>query len=72
VTERSKIVLLGVIGLVVSSFFVFRLLAEFDWNPTTTIKFGEALSEQNDYATDLLGPLVLTPQMGHDGKFFFS
>ncbi len=71
-TQRSKIVLLGVIGLVVSSFFVFRLLAEFDWNPTTTIKFGEALSEQNDYATDLLGPLVLTPQMGHDGKFYFS
>jgi hypothetical protein len=71
-TQQSKIVLLGIIGLVVSGFVVGRLLVEFDWNPTTTIKFGEAFPEQNDYAEDLLGPLVLTPQAGHDGKFYFS
>ncbi len=71
-TQRSKIVLLGIMGVVVSCFFVGRLLAEFDWNPTTTIKFGELFTEQNDYAVDLLGPLVLTPEAGHDGKFYFS
>ena len=29
-------------------------------------------AEQNAYAEDLLGPIVLAPEAGHDGKFFFS
>ena len=28
--------------------------------------------EQNVYAEDLLGPIVVAPEAGHDGKFFFS
>ncbi len=71
-TQRSKIVLLGIIGVLVSCFFVGRLLAEFDWNPTTTIKFGEVFPEQNAYAEVLLGAFVLSPDAGHDGKFYFS
>jgi len=69
---RQSLVLLGLVGVVAASLLVSRLLVEYDWNPSTTIKFGEAFPEQNAYAEELLGPIVVAPQAGHDGKFFFS
>ena len=69
---RRGIVLVAVIGSLVAAFFVVRLFAEFAWNPTVTIKFGEEFTEQNAYAADLLGQIVLSPDYGHDGKYFFS
>lgn len=68
---RRAVLLLGVIAVAFSVFVVGRILAAYDFNPTTTIKFGEVFTEQNDYAEDLLGDLVLAPQAGHDGKYFF-
>lgn len=70
--SRRAYLVLALLGILVSAGLVSRLLASNDWNPTTTIKFGEAFPEQNAYAEDLLGPIVLAPQAGHDGKFFFS
>jgi len=67
-----RILVIGLIGVGVGAFLAGRLLAENDWNPTTTIKFGEVFAEQNAYAEDLLGPIVVAPEAGHDGKFFFS
>ena len=36
------------------------------------IRFGEQFPEQNEWAEELLGEIVLAPQAGHDGKFFFT
>ena len=71
-TRWLKVTIIGVIGMVVAAFFVSRLLVEFDWNPTTTIKFGRELPEQVAYAEDLLGSVVVADDAGHDGKFYFS
>lgn len=71
-TRDRRILVLGILGVTVASFFAARLLWEFDWNPTTTIKFGEELPEQVDYAEAVLGEVVVAQDAGHDGKFFFS
>lgn len=71
-SSRSRLVILGLLGVVSSALLVGRLLESHDWNPTVTIKFGESLPEQNEYARDLLGPIVVGARAGHDGKFFFS
>lgn len=69
---RRSLVLLAVVATLFGALAVVRLLALYDFNPTTTIKFGEVFEEHNEYAKDLLGEVVLAPQAGHDGKFFFS
>jgi hypothetical protein len=71
-THTAKIVLVGLVGLIMGAVFAGRLLVEFDWNPSTTIKFGETLPEQVSYAEKLLGEVVVADAAGHDGKFFFS
>lgn len=68
----KRIILVAVVGAVIGGALVGRLLHEFEWNPTATIKFGEAFVEQNEYAEGLLGEIVVAPEAGHDGKFFFS
>ncbi|NIQ81635.1 MAG: hypothetical protein GTN93_26785 [Anaerolineae bacterium] len=65
-------ILVSLLALLIAGLFVGRILSEFDWNPSALIKFGEVFTEQNEYAEDLLGDIVLSPQAGHDGKFFFS
>jgi hypothetical protein len=69
---KRSLMVLALIAFAFSTFVVGRLLAANEFNPTTTIKFGEVFVEQNEYAEDLLGDLVIAPQAGHDGKFFFS
>jgi hypothetical protein len=69
---KRTVIVMGLIGTLVSAFLVGRILVDNDLNPTTTIKFGEVFTEQNDYAEALLGDVVLAPMAGHDGKFFFS
>jgi len=70
---KGRVVLLiGLIALSLSGLLVSRLLVDFDWNPTTTIKFGEELPEQVAYAEGLFGEVVVSAHAGHDGKFFFS
>ena len=74
-TERSQwiqIALVGLVGVIGAVFFAGRLLSDFDWNPTTTVKFGQDAPEQVEYARDLLGEVVVADDAGHDGKFFFS
>ena len=74
-SDRSQwvqVALVGLVGLIGAVFFAGRLLGEFDWNPTTTVKFGEELPGQVEYAQDLLGDVVVADDAGHDGKFFFS
>jgi len=71
-TMSRKLLAVGALAFVFSAFLVGRVLAEFDWNPSATIKFGEVFTEQNAYAEELLGEIVLAPEAGHDGKFFFS
>ena len=70
--SRSKWILFVMLGVVFASGLIGRVLASYEWNPSTTVKFGEAFPEHNAYAERLLGPLILSPQAGHDGKFFFS
>ena len=69
---RRSIATVAIFAALVSIVLVGRLLARNDFDPSTTIKFGEVSVEQNRYATDLLGEIVLAPMAGHDGKFFFS
>ena len=69
---KRSFVLLGLVAVGFSLFIVGRLLAPNDFNPTTTIKFGEIFAEQNEYASALLGDIVVAPMAGHDGKYFFT
>lgn len=64
--------ILGAIGIGCAGILVGRLLSANGWNPTTTLRFGEAFPEQVEYAEGLLGEVVVAPQAGHDGKFYFS
>jgi hypothetical protein len=68
---KRVLIISGAVAAVFSIFVIARLLAPHDFNPTTTIKFGEQLPEQNEYAEALLGYVVLAPMAGHDGKYFF-
>jgi hypothetical protein len=69
---RRGVLIVGLVGLAAGSILALRILAPNDWNPSTTIKFGEVFPEQNAYAEELLGPIIVAPAAGHDGKFFFS
>lgn len=71
-TMNRKLVAIGAVSLILTTFLVGRILAGFDWNPTATIKFAEDAVEQTKYAEELLGEVVVAPDAGHDGKFFFS
>lgn len=69
---KRSIVALAVLAVAFSALYVGRLLASYDFDPSTTIKFGEVFEEHNKYGADLLGDIVLAPKAGHDGKFFFT
>lgn len=68
----KKTIPVMVVGLIVAGAMLGNVLRHYEWNPTATIRFGELVEDQNRYAEELLGEIVLAPQAGHDGKFFFS
>ena len=67
-----RALVLGAVGLLLGSALAVRILSEADWNPTVMVRFGEDWTEQNEYARSMLGDdIVIAPQGGHDGRFFF-
>ena len=63
----------GLVSLLLIALFVGRNLVEFDGDPTVFITIGEESGPARDYAELLLGNDVhLTPEIGHDGRFFFA
>jgi hypothetical protein len=69
---NRRLLVIGAVSFIVTTFLVGRILAGFDWNPTATVKFAEDAVEQTKYAEELLGEVIVAPDAGHDGKFFFS
>lgn len=51
--------------------FVVGSLAIADWDPTILVAVGEYSGPTREFAEEHLGEIYLTPQLGHDGKFFF-
>lgn len=68
---RRGPLLVALVAVLLGSLFAIRILAEADWNPTVMVRFGEDWTEQNAYAADILGEIVIAPHGGHDGRFFF-
>lgn len=68
---KRPLVAIALIAIAVSTLLIGRLLAPNDFDPSTTIKFGEVHEEQNAYGARLLGEIVVAPLGGHDGRFFF-
>lgn len=69
---RRIAIVMGLLGSLGAALLVGRLLAEHDFDPTATVKFATISPEQNAYAEELLGAIVVAPKAGHDGKFYFS
>lgn len=70
---RRIAIVMGLIGALGATLLVGRLLVEYDFDPSATVKFATIAPEQNAYASELLGrDIVIAPKAGHDGKFFFS
>jgi len=70
---RRAAIVMGIVGALGATFMASRLLSEFDFDPTATVRFATLSPEQNAYAEELLGrEIVVAPKAGHDGKFFFS
>lgn len=61
----------GVATLAVCAVFAFSHLGRNDMNPTVFIAVGEEDQLIRKYSENLLGEVVLRPQLGHDGRFFF-
>jgi hypothetical protein len=69
---NRKLLVIGAVAFLLTTFLAGRILSGFDWNPTATVKFAEDAVEQTRYAEELLGEVIVAPDAGHDGKFFFS
>lgn len=65
-------VTVGIAGVILSALLAIRVLAEYDWDPTIFVSFGEEHVEITEYGESVLGREVVTrPALGHDGKYFF-
>lgn len=62
---------MGLVALTIASLWAAESLSEADWDPTLFAAFGEEATPTREYAEELLGPVILRPKQGHDGKFFF-
>lgn len=69
---RRELVVAAILAAAFSVFVVGNILSAYEFDPSTTIKFGEIFEEQNQYAQQLLGDIVVAPMAGHDGKYFFA
>jgi hypothetical protein len=74
VTRRSSAQawIVGIVGLLISTVFVLRILIPNGMDPTTFLTLGDAAPVQTEYARRLLGDVATRPNFGHDGKFFFA
>lgn len=62
----------GLVGFGIAILVAIRLLASGGWDPASFIKFGELEPERTEYGQRWLGEdLILAPELGHDGRFFF-
>lgn len=65
-------VTVGIVGVILSTLLAVRVLAEYGWDPTIFISFGEEHVEITEYGESVLEREVVTrPALGHDGKYFF-
>lgn len=63
--------LVGLLGVLVGGVLMFQTLAAADGNPTVFLRIGEATPEVEALAEGYFESVVLLPQLGHDGRFFF-
>lgn len=70
-TNFGKAMVVGVTTLIFTLMFAGNHLARNDWNPTVFTAVGEDDQAIRDYAEARLDDVILRPQLGHDGRFFF-
>ncbi|GEM_PF-595829 len=61
---------MGVVGVIVGGVLMGGALLAADGNPTVFLTIGEASPEVAVFAEARFGPVVLVPELGHDGRFF--
>jgi hypothetical protein len=71
VSRHRKAIVVGLVGLTLSSLLAIRVLSSAEWDPTIFTAFGEDAAPTREYAEERLGEVILRPAQGHDGKFFF-
>jgi hypothetical protein len=64
--------IMGVVAIAFGIYAVSGILAANYGNPTALIKFSPADPAAFSYAEGLLGDVVPSPGLGHDGKFYFT
>lgn len=70
-SEARRPLVVGLAGLVLAVGFVAIILSESDYNPTVLTAIGESDLAIREYAEARLDDVILRPQLGHDGRFFF-
>jgi hypothetical protein len=73
VASRPRVgilILIAIIGMAFSAYVVGSLLSDSNWNPTLLLKFGED-GDERFYGERYFDDLVLAPDNGHDGKYYF-
>ena len=62
---------MGVIGILIGAVLMGGGLVATGGDPTVFLRIGEASPGVATFAEQTVGPVVLLPQLGHDGRFFF-
>ena len=70
-TRQRQALLVASVGLLFTAVLAVRVIIGADGDPTVFVAFGEKATEVRAYAEARLGSVVLRPEQGHDGKFFF-
>ena len=70
-TARWPPLAVGITAFALACLFVVSQLSEVGWDATHFSAFGEEAPEIRAYAEERLGSVILRPQLGHDGRFFF-
>lgn len=60
------------VGFLVGITYALRVLIPAGGNPSIFLALGQDSPRQTEYASNLLGPVVVRDALGHDGKFFFA
>ncbi len=71
-SDRSRPIVVGVVGSAIALLVVLRVLGSTGSDPTIFVAFGEESTSINEYAEAKLGREVFKrATLGHDGKYFF-